>query len=493
MNPPRPAGNNAIHQAQRLCNDRRHAEAIGVLKRHLKTNRNDSAALGLLGLTYANLGSNGEARKTLKKAMRLNPRSADLRCRYGRVLSKEDLHDQAVAEFRAALAIQPGHTWAVRCLVGALVELQRGDEAYEVAREALDGAPEEPDFLIALQKAAPLVGRHQEGLQAAEALLRHEHLPATLRVQALFDRAGFLAKLGEHERAFEGYLEANRARRVEYDAQRNAAQTDRMIEVWTRERIGSIPVSPRKADHLVFIVGMPRSGTSLVEQIAASHPGVYGAGELPILQRVVSQINGGDPDPISFLADPSVLNKPNIENAAKHYLDKTRAMAPGADRITDKMPDNFRALGLISRLFPGARVVHCTRDSRDTCLSCFSLDFVGKENGFAYDLADLGSFYADYWRLMAHWKSVLDIPILDVSYEAMVSEPEAESRRLIGFLGLEWDDRCLAFHRTRRTTKTLSATQVNKPIYRSSLARWKPYERGLGPLIERLPPATFHT
>lgn len=488
MKLPKTTGPNAVHRAQQLCNERRISEAVSLLRGHLKKNRNDAAALGLFGVLCADIGKGAEGRKAIKKALRLEPRSADLRCRYGRLLAKEYLLDQAETEFRAALAIEPGHTWAVRCLVNALIGMHRHEDAYELAVTEMEKSPEAPDLLIAHHRAASLVDRHEEGLRSAEAILRLPDLPTAMRVQTLFSRAAFLAKLGRHDEAFAGYEEANMAAPREYDAEANAEQTDELIRVWTRERIEAIPTSSRNAEQAVFIVGMPRSGTSLVEQIIASHPKAFGAGELPNIQRIVGTLTGCEADPIAFLTDLSPLSKPNIENASKHYIDKTREMAPGAERITDKMPDNFRALGLIDRLFPGARVIHCTRGARDNCLSCFTLFFVGKENGFVYDLEDLGSFYADYWRLMKHWKSVLDTPIMDVAYEDMIDDPEAESRRLIEFLGLEWDERCLDFHKTKRTTKTLSENQVNKPIYKSSVARWKPYKKHLDPLVELLPP-----
>ncbi|MCB9838337.1 MAG: sulfotransferase [Phycisphaeraceae bacterium] len=477
-----------VQQAQALANERRITEAVSMLKTHLKKQRADADAMGLLGVLLADIGQGAEGRRILKKALRLKPRSADLRCRYGRVLAKDDQHDLAAAEFRAAMEIQPGHTWAIRCLVNACLGMHQYDEAYQAATRALAGSPQDPDLLIAHSRAAVHVKKHEQGLKSTEAVLGLPEVPTDLRVQMLFQRATFLAKLGRHDLAFAAYVKANKAAPKVYDAAYNAEQTDEMIRVWTRERIATIPVSSRKADQSVFIVGMPRSGTSLVEQIIASHPKAFGAGELSNIQRIVGKLTEREAEPISFVTDLLPLSRPNIENASKHYLDRTREMAPGAERITDKMPDNFRALGLIDRLLPGARVIHCTRDARDNCLSIFTLFFIGKENGFAYDLADLGGFYADYWRLMKHWKEVLDIPILEVAYEDMVADTESQSRRLIDFLGLEWDDRCLDFHKTKRLTKTLSADQVNKPIYKSSVARWKPYEKHLGPLLERLPP-----
>jgi len=301
----------------------------------------------------------------------------------------------------------------------------------------MERAPETPDFLIAHQKVAAVVGDHEQGLRSTELTLELPNLPTELKVQTLFNQGAFLAKLGRHDEAFEACKRANGIAPAGYNPVKNRVKTDRMIEVWTRPRIEAIPESSRKSDYPVFIVGMPRSGTSLVEQIAASHPKVFGAGELPTMTRMVSTLNDNDPDPISFVTDLTKLSKQTVENASKHYLESLRAMAPGADRITDKMPDNFRTLGLISKFFPGARVVHCHRDARDNCLSIYTLYFTGKGNGYAYDLEDLGGFYSDYWRLMKHWKSVLDIPILDVSYEAMVADTETMSRRLIDFLGLE--------------------------------------------------------
>jgi tetratricopeptide (TPR) repeat protein len=484
-------GGGAYVQAHRLASQGRFGEAIALLKRHLQTQKNDTAALGLLAEVYADSGSGAEARKTIKKALRLAPRSPALLCRNGRIFTTAGHIDQAAEQFRAALAIKPNYPWATRCLVGALLSLHRNEEAYALLVETMKEAPEATEYLASMTKVCALVNRHDEGLQACDALLANEGLPDAMRTQALFDKSGFLRMLGEHDQAFAICQEANRTRASTFSASNNRKQTDRMIEAWTRERLAKIVATNRKTDRAVFIVGMPRSGTSLVEQIAASHPRVFGAGEMPLMNQVVSRLNDDSQDPIPYLTDPDKLSAINIETIARHYLQTIKAMAPGADRVTDKMPYNFRALGMISKLFPDAKVIHCRRDPRDTCLSCYMLDFLGSGNDFAFDLADLGSFYADYQRLMEHWKSVLDLPILDVRYEDMIEDQESQSRRLIEFLGLDWDDRCLDFHKTKRRTKTLSEHQVSRPIYQSSVARWKPYEKHLGALLEQLPSAAL--
>jgi hypothetical protein len=187
------------------------------------------------------------------------------------------------------------------------------------------------------------------------------------------------------------------------------------------------------------------------------------------------------------MLDLAPVTPDNLARAAAHFRERVRARAPGAQVVTDKMPANFLHLGLISIMLPGAKIVHCVRDARDTCVSCWFLDFVGRHNSFAYKLEDLGSHFAGYWRLMQHWKRVLPGAILDVQYEALTADQEAQTRRILDFAGLPWDERCLRFHETRREVKTLSLEQVKKPMYRSSVGRWRHYEKHLGPLLERLP------
>jgi hypothetical protein len=182
------------------------------------------------------------------------------------------------------------------------------------------------------------------------------------------------------------------------------------------------------------------------------------------------------------------ITAPALERIAREYLAVLRRAAPAAERVTDKMPVNFLHLGLIALLFPGARVVHCIRDPRDTCLSCH-FNLPGDNAHYSDDLATLGRFYRQYERLMAHWKAVLDMPILDVVYEDLVADIEGGSRRLVGFAGLDWDPACLAFHENARIARTASLDQVRKPVYTGSVGRWKRYEAHLGPLLRGLGPA----
>jgi hypothetical protein len=226
----------------------------------------------------------------------------------------------------------------------------------------------------------------------------------------------------------------------------------------------------------VFIVGMPRSGTSLLEQIVASHHQVFGAGERKDIGRICLKLGEGNMTAVEKWTEQTA------RKAAKEHLEHLQLIGGDAARVIDKMPDNVQTLGQIAILFPGARVIFCRRDARDNCLSCYFQWLTDAGNVFTNDLADCGQRYLGIERLIHHWQSVLPIRMLEVHYEELVSDLEGQSRRLIDFLGLPWDSRCLEFHKTKRPVLTASVWQVRQPIYNSSVGRWRHYEKHLGPL-----------
>jgi hypothetical protein len=229
---------------------------------------------------------------------------------------------------------------------------------------------------------------------------------------------------------------------------------------------------------------MPRSGTTLTEQIIASHPDVHGAGELPdlmtIAQRDVAGMGAVFPNNIP------ALDQAGLGAWGADYVAGLHSRAPDAGRITDKMPANFLAIGLIHMMLPNAKIIHVNRNPVDTCLSCFMQLFSSRQEQI-YDLAELGRYYVDYARLMGHWRSVLPAgAFLDVQYEDIVADQETQARRMIAFCGLDWNDACIDFHKSKRSIRTASVTQVRQPIYKSSVERWRPYEKFLGPLLDAL-------
>jgi hypothetical protein len=232
----------------------------------------------------------------------------------------------------------------------------------------------------------------------------------------------------------------------------------------------------------VFIVGMPRSGTTLTEQIAASHSRIFGAGELPDIGWIADTLAGGGKREVAARrADADLASR-----LGHRHLLRLRELGGEAVRVIDKMPDNVLHLGLIAQLYPGARVIFCTRDARDISISCYFQLFAEGLHPFSYDLADCGRRTAEVNRLISHWRQALPLRWHEVNYEAMVRDLEGESRRLIAFLGLQWEPGCLEFHRTERTVTTISHWQVRQPIYTRSVGRWRHYRKHLQPLFEVL-------
>jgi tetratricopeptide (TPR) repeat protein len=275
---------------------------------------------------------------------------------------------------------------------------------------------------------------------------------------------------GQHARAFEHYAAANALKRamVGYDIAQDEQIMHSMAREFSADRLAQPPAGANPSERPVFIVGMPRSGTSLVEQILASHPAVYGAGEARAM-------------PLIF-AERTQLPQSDWPQLAQRYLDEVGKHAAGAARIVDKLPGNFAQIGFIRLLFPNARIIHLRRDPLDNGLSIF-ITLFDHGHEYSYDLAEIGRFYRAYTELMEHWRALVPAAtMLEIDYETIVGDFEASARRLIAFLGLEWDDAVLRFYETRRAVRTASRVQVRRPIYRSSAGRATAFGAALDPL-----------
>jgi tetratricopeptide (TPR) repeat protein len=398
--------------------------------------------------------------------------------------------DGAAAGFEEALRVAPGYGPALAGLAGLLETAREYERGIELLMPHLKRGGASPMVHVAYAQLLRRLDRRQEALVHLAPLAGREGLTWEERSPIHFTLGDLLDDLGEYERAFAHYRRANDLKEVDYGRKRRVREVDALLSVFTPENMRRMPRSPLLSRRPVFIIGMPRSGTSLVEQILASHPEVYGAGELRDVGLLAVQL-GRNEERVPY---PEVLlrvEEGELRRLSREYLSKMRRTAPKAARFTDKMWQNFEHLGLIELLFPQARVIHCRRDPIDTCLSCFQQSFGTAGPPFTYSLDHIAGYYIEYRRLMKHWDSICNMRVLEVDYETLVAEPEAQSRRLVDFIELEWDDACLKFYENPRIVRTASYAQVRQPVYQSSVGRWKNYAEQLQPLIETLQEAGY--
>jgi tetratricopeptide (TPR) repeat protein len=390
------------------------------------------------------------------------------------------------AACRRTLELAPDRTEIRMTLAANLAAMGRFAEAEACCREVLALHPESAGARGELSRIGRFTGDMAE-IWRLRAILDDESAPSTERIDAGMAAGRLLDRAGDHDAAFAAYDGANRLIRANwiafgqsFDGTGLRHYVDWAIATFTPELFAASADWGDPSELPVFIVGMPRSGTTLVEQIAASHHQVFGAGELKDIGAIVRALNGGDRH-----RPPAAWDREAMRRAATAQIARLRGLDGGAVRVIDKMPDNCRVLGQIALLFPRARVIVCRRDPRDICLSCHFQQF-GDGMVWTTDQAELAERAREIDRLLAHWRAVLPVPVLEMRYEDLVANLEAESRRLIAFLGLNWDPACLAFHETERPVLTASLWQVRQPLYSTSVGRWRHYRKHLGPLLEGL-------
>ena len=468
------------------------AEAERLFQQVLAVNPRHADSLHLLGVIAYQTGRPDLAVDLIRKAIAINPKEASLRSNLGNVLLQQGRLDEAVACYRKAIELKPDFAEAHNGLGNALRELGQFDAAQRTYQRALELAPRTGLYYRHLFYTRRVVAGDL-GLAAAEKLAEDmASLPIEDQRELHFALGKAYEDLEQRERSFRHFLEGNALKRrgFVYDEPETLGFLDRIRTVFTAELMHSKRDLGDPSTVPTFIVGMPRSGTTLVEQILASHPKIFGAGELEEFRKAVASLrvsNGA----LSFPEGVPALSAQQLRQLGTNYLDAVGAAASGAERITDKLPENFSFVGLIHLALPNARIIHMRRDPIDTCLSCFSLLFDAGQP-YCYDLGELGRYYRAYQMVMEHWRQVLPAGVmLDVQYEEVVADVERQARQIVAHCGLEWDDACLAFYKTQRPIRTASASQVRQPIYRTSVGRWKPYQHLLQPLIKELGVAAY--
>jgi tetratricopeptide (TPR) repeat protein len=510
--PIRPSGAGKAHpllaQANKCLDEGKHAQAVEHFREFLTLQPRNPEALCNLGVALAALGRYQEAEQSyreaieidplsaealfnlatllqanpaeaepyLRRVLKINPKNVDARSKLGLTLAFKGHTREAAAAFKKALKAEPRNAEALLGL--ALIARSEGrfEEAESIIRRTLKVDPKLPGGWAAMMRVRRMTTADREWLKEAEKIAA-SGISLWQEAELRYAIGKCLDDVDDYEAAFQNYRRANELLKTvtqRYDHRAHSKFAEDMIRGHSREALSRVGNGGSASMKPVFVVGMPRSGTSLIEQIIASHPSAKGAGELQFWLKAQRAHDGE--------LRHGLLGEPAREKLAGDYLRVLELRDPGAPRVVDKNTFNCDHLGLLHSVFPKARIIYVRRDPIDTCLSCYFQNF-STELNFTLDLSDLAHYYTVNQRLMRHWCSALPAgTLLEVPYEELVADQVAWTHKIIDFLELDWDDRCLSFHETDRAVNTASAWQVRQKIYNRSVARWRHYEKFIGPL-----------
>ena len=438
-------------------------------------------ALHGLGRIALDIGMLDTAAEFFTIALQAEPGNIAVNKSLALLFTRQNRIDEAIELYSNILRMDSANGYV--CGELARLYLLSGDidAALEHFRQAFEINPSDPKNLHGLIQLNPQ-SITPEVLKAVETQLEEPDLALNERSSFYFALGAIHDRAGRYDEAFANYSVANLAKPLNYDADQHSRLVTNTIDTFTSKLFEKYAYAGNSSSRPVFIIGMPRSGTTLVEQILASHPDIHAAGELNHIEQLVAALSSQAERQLAYPQMLKDISSDDIRCLADSQLQLIDNLAGNeALRVTDKMPLNFLHLGLIALLFPNAHIIHCRRNPLDTCLSCYFQNFSGN-HAYAGDLENLGHFYRQYERLMLHWYSVLPVLIHTVDYEKLIDEPESTSRQLLAYLGLDWDEACLQFHHTPRQVQTASLVQVRRPLYRSSVERWREYDKHLSPL-----------
>jgi tetratricopeptide (TPR) repeat protein len=497
-------------------------EAERIYRRVLRQNPSNVDALRLLAQIASNSGHADDAESMLKEAIRVAPDFQLAILDLGQLHKEQDCYAEAIACFERVISLEPSQVQAHFQRAATLARASFTPEAAAGYRRCLELRPRHAGATIGLGHTLKAIGDFDGAVAAYNACIRltpdsgesywslanlktyrfddatiatmeghatTENLSLKSRVNFLFALAKAYEDREDYDRAWDFYRRGNAMQRadVHYDPVQTEVMNDRLIEVFSAELIDSLRSLGDRDTAPIFILGLPRSGSTLLEQILASHPQVEGTAELPYIGRLATSLGRGGGS-ASYPEAMRELKGRNLAALGARYLGLARMhRRTGAPRFIDKMPNNFPNAGLIALMLPNARIIDARRHPLDACLSCYRQLFAKGQN-FTYDLTEIGEYYLQYQRLMDHWAAVLPGRVLTVQYEDVVADFEAQARRLLDFCGLPWDDACLRFYESERPVRTPSAEQVRQPIYDRSVGHWKHYEQQLGELIDVIAP-----
>lgn len=442
-----------------------------------------------LGLALKEQSRIEEAIECFRQATKLEPRNFKAHYQLAQILAPAALSDEAIESYRRALELRPNHAGTLLGLGHVLKTMGQQDKAIESYRKCIASKPEKGEIYWSLAnlKTYQLT---DEDIAEMEARVTSDGLTDESHVNFLFALAKAYEDRGDFDRGWGYYTQANAKRRMleHYDPVRFEMHDDAIIETFDKEFLAKNTGLGNADRAPIFILGLPRSGSTLLEQILASHSMVEGTAELPYIRRAENSLSKNRVDGVNYPEAVRELREPNFKSLGQDYLDAAELhRVEGSPRFIDKMPNNFPAVGLIHLILPNAKIIDARRYPLDSCLSNFR-QLYGHGQPFTYDLTDIGEYFLEYQRMMDHWHEVLPGRVLTVQYEDVVTDFENQVRRLLEYCELPWEDGCLRYHETDRPVRTASSEQVRQPVYTKSVHFWRNHENNLGELVDVLSP-----
>jgi tetratricopeptide (TPR) repeat protein len=518
-------GRKALAQAAEHQQAGRWAEAEKICRDILRRDPRDINALRLLATCAAHAGRQREAERLLRRTVTQAPDYVEAHLDLGRLLKEQQRLEEAIEQFEKCIELEPGNLQGHFLLASVLAPAARTYDAIEAYRKVLELRPKHAGAWLGLGHTLKTVGRQDEAVEAyrecirlkpgngeiywslanlktyqlsdadiaeieAQLALDPDEIDTQSRVNFLFALAKAWEDRGDFERAWRYYEEGNSTQRMEenYDPVRTEVLNDAIIQVFEPELLESRRGPGHPSREPIFIIGLPRSGSTLLEQILASHSQVEGTAELPYVGMVSNSVSRNRADGVNYPHAVRSLDAGQLRKLGQDYLDLARIhRTEGRPRFIDKMPNNFPAVGFLQLVLPNAKIIDARRYPLDSCLSCYRQLFA-RGQSFTYDLTDLGEYFLQYQRMMDYWHEVLPGRVLTVQYEDMVTDLDNQVRRLLEYCELPFEENCVRFWETDRPVRTASSEQVRQPIYTQSIHRWRRYQHHLGELIEVLQP-----
>ncbi len=472
---------------RRLMSTGNVGEAMRRLPMMLEQHPSDPQALTVATMLRFQAADFDSCVEMLRRLVEIEPGKALNWSMLGKsLLMRADAADARTA-YEKALALEPLNPSAIAGMAEVLNRLGEQEEGLTILRQAKSKGVNNSEMSLVEATILQQLGRSEEAMAEARQFWQSPSTPAVFRGRLGFLLGRLLESAERYDEAFTAYADANqvRAAAAKFDPEMSRRQTDQMIEYFSTARLGSFSRSTLGSEVPVAILGMPRSGTTLTEQIIQAHPEGHGAGETPAMDRHFRRLamqNRTQRYP-EFLGS---LTPADLDSVGEAYLKEVLVGRPDARRAVDKYLRNSSLAGMFWMVFPKCRLIWCQRDPMDTCFSCYTNPLPPNIHPWSSDLRHLGTAFRFHQRLAEHWRDTLDLPFLELVYEEVVADSETWIRRIIDFCGLSWDERCLQAHESKRAVMTISYDQVRRPIFDTSIGRWKRFEKHLGPLRESL-------